>query len=311
VIPDYQTIMSPLLQVARDGSELSTKDAIGALADRFALSDEERESLLPSGSQKTFANRVGWALTYLKKAGLLRATRRAHFAITPLGTETLATRQAPINNAFLAQFESFAAFRDGSSDAVVDSVTPAATSVAAPVAELETPELRINSALRELESVLVDELLGRVRAASWQFFEKLVIQVLIAMGYGDGVESGTHLGRSGDGGVDGLINEDELGLEQIYVQAKHWQNKVGSPDLHQFVGALSGQRASKGVFITTSEFTADAKSYIKGLGSHRIILIDGERLARLMIKHGVGVQVVDAIQIKRIDSDYFPEEELA
>jgi restriction system protein len=310
VIPDYQTLMSPLLQAASDGSEKSTREALNVLADQFALTPEEQEKLLPSGNQRIFANRVGWALTYLKKAGLLQGTRKGYFRITPVGSEVLANRREPINNAFLGQFPSFVVFRDGSGDGLTGAA-PASTVQSTSITELETPESRIDSARKQLESALVDDLLLRIRTASWLFFEKLVINVLIAMGYGRGADSGEHLGRSGDQGIDGLINEDELGLERIFLQAKHWERKVTAPDLHQFVGALSGQRAAKGVFITTSEFTADAQLFVSTLSTHRVILIDGKQLAGLMVKHGVGVQVTETIHIKRIDSDYFPGEEFS
>lgn len=299
-IPDYETLMLPLLQLATkaNGQELRLSDAADVLAERFRLTDKERTELLPSGGTFKFASRVSWARTYLQKAGLLEAPRRGYFRLTARGATVLKQSPAKIDNKLLAQFEEFKAFqgkkrvRNGSE-----------------VAAKETPIESMSSFYQQYREALAFDLIERVKRCSPQFFELLVIQVLIKMGYGGSVkDAGEALGKTGDGGIDGVIREDKLGLDNIYVQAKRWTDKpVGSPEIDQFAGALSKKKATKGIFITTSAFTKDALASLREYTS-RIVLIDGTQLADYMIDYGVGVSVMDVFELKKIDSDFFEEE---
>ncbi len=300
-IPDFQSIMLPLLQYTRDGEERSLRATIKALADSFDLSEEERRELLPSGAQPIFDNRVSWARTYLKKAGLLTATRHGYAKITPLGEEVLAQQPEAIDTAFLRQFDDFVAFQTPSQ----------ATKDAAPKDDGEkprTPEEAIEEEFRQLRQDLADELLGAIKAQPPDYFERLVIDLLVAMGYGGSRrDAGRAVGGTGDGGIDGIINQDRLGLDVIYVQAKRWQGTVGSPELLKFAGALAGKKAKRGVFLTTSTFSQQAIQYAQSLEA-KIILIDGDTLAQLMIDHGIGVTTTASYEVKRIDADYFATE---
>jgi restriction system protein len=297
-IPDYQTIMLPLLKFASDGQEHRFRDSVNALADDFQLTEEERKELLPSGQQPLFPNRVGWARLYLVKAGLLEATRRGYFKITEQGKEALSQNPNKIDKDFLMQFPDFVKVweqQKGKRDLKKIQPTPAET----------TPEESLESAFQELQESLASELLDTINNCSPEFFERLVIDVLIKMGYGGSrKEAGQALGRSGDEGIDGIIKEDKLGLDIIYIQAKRWGNTVGRPEIQKFAGALQGQRARKGIFITTSNFSKDAIDYTKNIDS-KIILIDGNQLSELMIENNVGVSPISAYEVKKIDSDYF------
>jgi restriction system protein len=313
-IPDYESAMLPLLRLAADGAEHRFRDVVEQLAVHFGLSDTERAEMLPSGTAPLFDNRVGWARTYLKQAGLLQSPRRGLFRITDRGREVLARNPSRIDVSLLDQFEEFRAFRsrrrEGTSDV---PVPPAGTtpSVSPPVPDLprdQTPEDLLASAYRRLRRDLEIELIEQVRAASPAFFERLVIDLLVAMGYGGSrQDAGRAIGKSGDGGIDGIIKEDKLGLDVIYVQAKRWEGTVGRPDIQKFAGALQGQRASKGVFITTSSYSREAVEYAEIINS-KIILVDGEQLASLMIDHNVGVSTVGMYELKRLDNDYFEGE---
>lgn len=307
-IPDYQTLMLPLLRLAGDAQEHRFRDAVEQLASEFSLSDDERATLLPSGTAPAFDNRVGWARTYLKQAGLLEARRRGVFRITPRGSELLATRPSRIDNSALEQFPEFLTFRLRKND---DKPAGANDSAASPPLLAtepsidSTPEELFSQAYQRLRSNLEAELLEQVKAVSPAFFERLVIDLLVAMGYGGSrQDAGRAIGRSGDGGIDGIIKEDKLGLDAIYVQAKRWESTVGRPEIQKFAGALQGQRANKGVFITTSGFSKEAEDYTQVISS-KIILIDGEQLAKLMVDHNVGVSPISSYELKRIDSDYF------
>ena len=297
VIPDYQSIMLPLLELAGDAEEHSLRDAIETLADQFDLSDEERQDLLPSGRQPTFDNRVGWARTYMKKAGLLESTRRGYFRITKRGLGVLEEQPAKIDNAYLKQYPEFVKFQ-----------TPKRTDEQKVEPELDddaTPEEEIEAAYQQLRESLAAELIETVKDCSPAFFEQLVIDLLVKMGYGGTrKDAGQAIGRSGDGGIDGIIKEDRLGLDIVYVQAKKWDNTVGRPEIQKFAGALQGQRARKGVFITTSEFSRAARDYVSRIDS-KIVLIDGETLAQLMLDFDIGVTKVAVYELKRVDSDYF------
>ncbi|MGH7405548.1 MAG: restriction endonuclease [Candidatus Methylomirabilales bacterium] len=299
-IPDYQSIMLPLLRFAADGNEHSLREAIEGLAEKFRLSEAERKELLPSGQQPTFDNRVAWARTYMSKAGLLEPTRRGYFRITQRGRDVLAKNPSAINVKFLEQFPEFIEFRTKRRER--EGVTePVETET------LQTPAELLETAHQKLREDLSAELLKNVKECSAAFFERIVIELLVKMGYGGTrKEAGRAIGRVGDEGIDGIINEDRLGLDVIYIQAKRWQAPVGRPEIQKFAGALQGHRAKKGIFITTSAFTKDAEDYISKIDS-KIVLIDGDQLAQLMSDHNVGVAPVASYETKRIDSDYFIE----
>ena len=300
-VPDYQSCMLPLLEFAADGEEHTRREAIEALASRFELTPPERAELLPSAGDRLFDNRVSWAQFYLKKAGLLESPRRATFRITAHGAAALSERPARIDVKFLERFPEFRAFREKPPNG-----EPSAISI--PEAPSSTPEEALEAAYQAIRQSLSQELLVRVLRGSPAFFEKLVVELLVKMGYGGSRrDAGERLGQAGDGGVDGIIKEDRLGLDAIYVQAKRWQAAVGRPEIQKFVGALHGQRARKGVFITTSTFTREAVEYVSQIET-KVVLIDGEKLASLMIDFDVGVSVAVAYALKRIDSDYFDED---
>ena len=303
-IPDYQTLMLPVLRLASDQHEHKFSDSVQLLAAEFFLSDEEMNELLPSGSQAVFNNRVGWARSYLKQAGLLAAPKRGYFIITELGLKLLAENPVKINTSLLERYPEFQEFRNRKKDQSKTNDSNVFTEIAAS----ETPEDALASAYRSLRRNLEDEILSSVKDSSPSFFERLVVDLLVKMGYGGNrQDAGRALGKSGDGGIDGIINEDQLGLDVIYIQAKRWEGTVGRPEIQKFAGALQGQRARKGVFITTSNFSKEALEYVSMIES-KIILIDGERLASLMAEHNVGVSVVGQYEVKKIDSDYFDEE---
>ena len=305
-VPDYQSLMLPLLQFAAEkGTETSTNEAAEALATELSLSDEDLKEMLPSGIQSTFVNRVGWASTYMKKAGLLEATRRGFYKITDRGRDLLNKQPKTINAKLLKQYPEFLEFlrlkgTRGSDKATEPKGTPDLSTV--------TPSEALESAYENLRDELAGELLGRLKKISPSFFERIVVELLVKMGYGGSrADAGKAIGRCGDGGVDGIIKEDKLGLDVVYIQAKRWDNNpVGRPDVMQFAGALQAQRATKGIFITTSRFTDDARSYISQIGS-KIVLIDGEQLTNFMIEHDVGVSTVSLYPVKKVDIDYFED----
>ena len=302
-IPDFQTAMLPLLRLAIDGAEHPFRQAVDRLADEFHLSDEERAQLLPSGTAPTFSNRVGWARTYLKQAGLLASPRRGVFQITAEGAALLARAPAKIDNVLLNQYESFRAFRARGREAG-DEPKSGPVELAAE----QTPEDAMAAAYTRVRANLEAELLEQVKASSSAFFERLVVDLLVAMGYGGSrSDAGRAIGRSGDGGIDGIIKEDRLGLDVIYVQAKRWEGTVGRPEIQKFAGALQGQRAGKGVFITTSGYSREALDYVN-LISTKIILIDGDMLTALMVDHNVAVARTGIYELKKIDADYFEGE---
>lgn len=306
-IPDYQSLMLPLLRFAADGRERRFREAIEALAVEFSLSDEERAELLPSGSQPVFDNRVGWAKTYLKQAGLVASAKRGLFHITEPGVALLAKNPTSVSLHTLDQYESFREFRARRREAGSDAADAlAGTSEEAAVSS--TPEDQLASAYQRLRQRLEVELLEQVKSASPAFFERLVIDLLVKMGYGGSRrDAGRAIGKSGDGGIDGIIKEDKLGLDAIYIQAKRWEGTVGRPEIQKFAGALQGHRANKGVFITTSAYTREAKEYT-GIINTKIILIDGIELTSLMIDHNVGISSVGLYEVKKVDTDYFEGE---
>jgi restriction system protein len=304
MIPDYQSIMLPLLKQLADQKEHSISDLTEALAIEFQLTEDERRALLGSGAQTIFHNRVGWAKTYLKKAGLLNNPRRAVVKITPRGIDTLGKNLNAINVTYLKQFPEFVEFQSvkkTDSDSVGEVSDEAAS---------ETPEEILDRAYRNIRETLAQELITKVLTLSPAFFERLVVELLVKMGYGGSIQdAGKAIGKSGDGGIDGTIKEDKLGLDIIYIQAKRWNrdNTVGRPEIQKFVGALAGQGAKKGVFITTSSFTKEALDYTPR-NETKVVLIDGEQLAQLMIDYNLGVTSLISYEVKRIDSDYFDEE---
>lgn len=301
-IPGYQTIMLPLLEFSGDENEHALRDAVAFLADEFKLTDDERKEFLPSGAQRLFNNRVTWVSTYLRKSGLLESIKRGVFQITQRGKDALAKNPDRIDRKYLEQFPEFLKF-------TAPKVKPGRTVQPKRILPNDkNPEEVLESAFQEIRDSLASELIDTIKTISAEFFERLVVDLLIQMGYGGSrKEAGMALGRSGDEGIDGIISEDKLGLDVIYIQAKKWEDTtVGRPEIQKFAGALLGRKARKGVFITTSVFSKGALDYAAGLES-KIILIDGQRLAELMIDHGVGVNTVNSYDIKNIDSDYFAE----
>lgn len=302
-IPDYQTVMLPLLRLTSKRIECPFREAVERLADEFALTDDERAEMLPSGTAHVFGSRVGWARSYLKQAGLLDAPKRGVFRITPEGKALLATNPSKVDNNLLNQYPSFRAFRARGRDAE-DGARPNLVEVAAE----QTPEDAMAAAYQRIRKNLEAELLEQIKTSSSAFFEKLVVNLVVAMGYGGSrQDAGRAVGRSGDGGIDGIIKEDRLGLDVIYLQAKRWENTVGRPEVQKFAGALQGQRANKGIFITTSTYSRDALEYINVIAT-KIILIDGDMLTSLMIDHNVAVAKTGIYELKKIDSDYFEGE---
>lgn len=303
-IPDYESLMLPFLHLAAQNSrpEVSTRDATQILADQFNLTDQERTALLPSGGTFVFASRVSWACTYLKKAGLLVATRRGFSQITSRGIDVLKAKPKSIDNEFLERFEEFREFKNRNKKDHRKQIETDASGLAG------VPEEVIASQYELQRKALAAQLLDTIKSASPQFFERLVVTLLVRMGYGGTLQdAGAAVGRSGDGGVDGVIKEDKLGLDTIYIQAKRWDDKpVGSPQIDQFAGALQKKKAHKGVFLTTSTFTSEALRSVADY-STRIVLIDGPTLAELMIDYDVGVSVTTTYQLKRMDSDFFDE----
>lgn len=301
-IPDYQTTMLPLLQFAGDRQEHSLRETIDSLADSFELTDDERKELLPSGQQAVLDNRVGWARTYLTKAGLLQSTRRAHYEITPRGIEVLAGKPTRVDVKYLDQFEEFREFR------ALKGTRSGGNATAHSEGDQDTtPEEALETAYGRLRDSLAQEVLMQVKAASPSLFEKLVVELLLKMGYGGSrQDAGRAIGRSGDEGIDGIIKEDRLGLDIIYIQAKRWDANVGRPEVQKFAGALQGQRAKKGIMITTSTFSGEARDYVSKI-DNKIVLMDGEELAELMIDHNLGVSPMASYEVKKVDTDYFTE----
>lgn len=301
-IPDYQTLMLPFLRLLEDGADHRATEAVDRLSDEFGLTEEERQQHLTSGPQLVMRNRVGWACTYLKKAGVIVSPGRGVFQITERGRSVLASAPDRIDVKYLERFPEFISFRQlrrehsearpADSDAMLET----------------TPEEALDLAYQRLRVDLELEILEQVKSASPAFFERLVVELLVRMGYGGSLrDAGQAVGRSGDGGIDGIIKEDRLGLDVIYVQAKKWDSTVGRPEIQKFAGALQGHRARKGVFLTTASFSSDAIDFASRIDS-KVILIDGPTLAKYLIDHDVGVSLSQAYEVKKIDSDYFLEE---
>ncbi len=302
MIPDYQTLMLPLLKFAGDHKEHSIRETIDHISSDFKLTDEEKNELLPSGQQGIIDNRVGWARTYLKKAGLLESTRRSFFKITQRGLDVLKENPPNINVKYLEKYLEFIEFKTLKKDDAEEQFRNGKEITA------QTPLELLEYSYQSIRQNLSRDLLNQVKQCSPKFFENLVVELLLKMGYGGSLkDAGKAIGQSGDGGIDGIIKEDRLGLDVIYIQAKRWENVVGAKEVRNFVGSLVGQKANKGVFITTSSFTNDALQYVTTI-QHKVVLIDGETLAQFMIDNNVGVFKINSYDIKKIDSDYFIEE---
>jgi restriction system protein len=298
-IPDYQDCMLPLLEALADGEGHRMRSATVAVADHFGLSEAERAETLPSGAQSIIANRVAWAKTYLKKSGLLANPARGVVRITDEGSKVLAQKPARIDNEFLRRFASFADFYKKTSAVEAQNNDPNVTG---------TPEESLEKAYRTLYDALADELLDKIKSCSPQFFEHLVVKLLVEMGYGGSLaDAGQAIGKSGDGGIDGIIKEDKLGLDVVCIQAKRWDRTVGRPEVQAFAGSMEGMRAKKGVLITTASFSKDAHEYVNRI-ERKIILIEGKQLADLAIEHNIGVATARAYMVKRLDSDFFDED---
>lgn len=299
-VPDFQSLMLPLLRLAGDGAEHSMVQTREDLAANLNVSEEDQAIRLPSGKQTAWANRVAWAKVHLGHAGLLRSVGRGVFAITERGKEVLANPPERITSAYLGQFKEFVEFRSGKSEGPAIDMPEAITG--------ETPQETLERAHAEINASLAAELVVRLKNGTPRFFEELVVKVLLKMGYGGfSPDAGEAVGRGGDEGIDGVINEDLLGLDVIYIQAKKWEGSVGRPEIQKFVGALHGKRARKGVFITTSSFSSEAQQYVEHIDP-KVVLIGGRQLAEYMIQYGVGVSTVETYAIKHIDSDFFSEE---
>lgn len=297
-VPDFQSIMLPLLKLASNGQELSGQELLEKLAKHFDLNDEDINELLPSGKQTRFYNRVGWARTYLIKSKLLEMPRRSFYKITERGQDVLKGNPIRIDMNYLKRFPEYIVFKEKQNERDDKKKIEETT-------EESTPEEILEGAYQEIKDNLALEVLENVMSCSPAFFERLVVELLVAMGYGGSWQDAARaVGQTGDEGIDGIIDEDRLGLDTIYIQAKKWANNVGRPEIQKFVGALAGKRAKKGIFITTSIFSSDAVKYASDIDT-KVILIDGKRLAGLMMDYNIGVNEVTTYKLKKIDSDYF------
>ena len=298
-VPGFQEWFKPLLRSLDDGEVHKLAALYTVLADEMKLNEVDREELLPSGKQRTYQNRIGWARTYMMKAGLMDSPRRGHCQITDRGKSVLLEDPEPLNVRYLKKFPAFVEFHTYVPGEHVDDAADDRSS--------STPEEILEKAHRELRDTVMQELLERVQSAPPAFFESLVVELLLRMGYGGSREdAGRTVGRSGDGGIDGIIKEDRLGLDVVYIQAKRWEHTVGRPIVQAFAGSLEGFRARKGVMITTSGYSKDAREYV-GQIEKRIVLVDGPELARLMFELNLGVSPVTNYEVKRLDTDYFEE----
>ena len=300
-IPDFQSLMRPLLLAHADGKEHLNRDLVAELAAQFELTDEERREMLPSGGARLFDNRIGWAKSHISQAGLLDSPRRAVTVITPLGLDALSKNPERIDLKVLQEYEDYREFRNRRKvdDEPVEQVEEAENA--------QTPEEILENAYLQMRRQIESDLLAQIMASPPDFLERVVVDLVVRMGYGGNrKDAGKALGRSGDEGIDGTINEDPLGLDIIYLQAKRWEGSVGRPEIQKFAGALQGKRAKKGIFITTSNFTSEAREFVARIDT-KIILIDGSMLTQLMFDHNVGVASASNYEVKKIDSDYFAD----
>lgn len=305
-IPDFQTVMLPLVEALADGQERTMRELTGLLAGRYELTEQEQQEVLPSGQQTIFSNRVGWAKSHLKYAGLLENPTRGRVRISDLGREVLAERPQTINVKFLKRFPSYCEFIGKAQPKEATGAASGATTV---IEEQRTPLELIDAAYKSLRQATAEEMLSRLRSCSPSFFESVVVRLLMAMGYGGVAGHGTVTGKSGDGGIDGVIKQDKLGLDVVCIQAKRWDGPVGRPVVQGFVGSMDYIRARKGVIMTTSAFTKDAGDFVDRIEGKKVVLIDGDQLAGLMIEHGLGVVTTKTYELKEVSNDFFDESE--
>lgn len=299
-IPDFQSFFKPLLEIAADGKEHTMKEARQMIAANMKLTEADLKEMLPSGTQSKFDNRVAWAKSFLVQAKVLSSPAKGIFLITDRGRDLLKQGHQKINVKILNQYPEFKEFHAPRNKATVDSQSEPSS--------VETPEEVLQKAYENIRSELASEMLDRIKQNSPQFFERLVVDVMLALGYGGSIsDAGKSIGQTGDEGIDGIIKEDRLGLDVIYLQAKRWEGTVGRPEVQKFVGALHGKRARKGVFITTGKFSDEAKHYVINIDP-KVILMDGKMLADLMIDYGLGTNITAKYEIRKIDSDYFIED---
>ncbi len=293
--------MLPTLNYAADKQEHSVRETIDYLTRKFTITEDERKELLPSGGNSILNNRISWTLFYLRKAGLLESTRRGFYKVTQIGLETLSQKPSKVDTKYLQRFLPFQEFIRAKSDKTSEEDEEITTAYS------KSPEESLEYSYQRLREVLAGDLLIQIKNSSPDFFERLVVELLVRMGYGGSIkEAGKAIGRSGDEGIDGTIKEDVLGLDVIYIQAKKWDGAVGRPEIQKFAGALQGQRARKGIFITTGSFSRDALEFSSRIDS-KIVLIDGKKLVDLLVDHNIGVSIVKSYEMKKIDSDYFEE----
>lgn len=303
MIPDFQTIMLPFMQILSDRQEHSTNETNEKLAEYFNLTETDLNEYLPSGIAKTFPNRVAWSKSHLKMAGLIENTKRSIFKLTDAGIKFLEINPNEINLKTLRTLPTYLERTGNGRSKEEEAIEEQSSSL-----NSDTPEEILEKSYLSVRKNLAQELLLRIKSCSPIFFENLVVELLVKMGYGGSIkDAGRSIGRSGDEGIDGIIKEDKLGLDVIYIQAKRWESVVGRPEIQKFVGALAGQGAKKGVFITTSRFTNEAREY-QPRNETKIVLIDGGHLAELMIDHNLAVSTTNVFEIKRIDTDYFTDE---
>ena len=306
-VPDFQTMMLPFLSFLRDRQKHGYSEVANLLAEHFGLSTDDRNEMVPSGKQTRLINRVHWVSTYFKKARLIESADRGTFQISERGLELLGRNISRIDMKTLDEYPEYVAFRNQKNrkQGLVDE-NPAVAETES--VDSKTPDEVLDDSYNTIRANLVSEVLEKVKSCSPNFFERLVVELLVNMGYGGTrQDAGQAIGKSGDEGIDGIIKEDRLGLDVIYLQAKRWEGNVSRPEIQKFAGALQGKRAKKGVFITTSEFTKEAREFASAI-DNKLILIDGEELAEYMIDFNVGVSIVNSYEIKKIDSDYFIEE---
>jgi restriction system protein len=310
-IPDYQTLMLPVLKIAGDGKEHRISEVVSQLGQDYKLTAAELDELLPSGKQTVFGNRVHWAKTYLSQSKLVDNTRWGRFTITDRGRSVLAEKPARIDRKYLSRFAEFNTFVGGQKNTTTAIAAEPNETEKASEPATKTPDELLRSTIGEMEAALASELLSRILAATPAFFEQLIVDLLLAMGYGGSREgAGRAIGKSGDGGLDGVIDQDQLGLDRIYIQAKRYNpdNPVSEPDIRGFSGSLGANKATKGVFVTTAYFTKPAIDFAERT-PHTIVLIDGKELTRLMIRHSVGVRVAETLYVKKIDEETFSDEQ--
>lgn len=302
-IPDFQSVMLPFLETLQDGIERTMRELTEQLSLRFKLTEEDRKEHLPSGPQSLFYNRVAWAKTHLKNAGLIDNTTRGKVSISEVGRKVLAQKPTTVNCRFLKQFPSYRKFIGQSTEENGDDTEEAV------LESTQTPLELLDASFNTLRKATADDLLAKLKSCSSGFFEHVVVRLLRAMGYGGVTGDASVTGKSGDGGIDGIIKEDKLGLDVVCIQAKRWEGSVGRPVIQQFVGSMDYVRAKKGVILTTSQFTKDASEFVDRIEGKKVVLIDGPKLADFMIEHNVGVKLTKLYELKEVSNDFFDEDD--